>query len=349
MCNIAGYIGQHKAAPILLGMLRREEGYAGGYYSGIATWHEGRLHAAKLTGDVARLIEKTDAASLPGTVGIIHSRSKSGGGDEWAHPFLGHRNGTPAIAYVANGSIGKFRDCAPAFDALAQELFDSGYDLPSRVRIESSRYNTLRDGTVAHMSDVMCQLILRYMDKGTAEDAAMEAAFCRMPSEIVGLLLSTAAPDRIFWSRINMPMFVAAAPHGMYLASSPTAFPDDAGTPTLLPQNSAGYVSETSFTSHPFAIPPTEVAPLDGEMRESAYRAVCDRLSAGEPLPLSALTAAVKPLFPLAETLPATAAVYGVLYRLQKEGRLREENRRVPGAAEGLDAPRTYFSLLPTP
>ena len=41
MCNIAGYVGNKPAAPILLEMLRNQEGLAGGYYTGIATRHEG--------------------------------------------------------------------------------------------------------------------------------------------------------------------------------------------------------------------------------------------------------------------------------------------------------------------
>ena len=33
---------------------------------------------------------------------------KSGGGDEWAHPFLGFLGDEARIAYVANGSLGQF-------------------------------------------------------------------------------------------------------------------------------------------------------------------------------------------------------------------------------------------------
>ena len=111
MCNIAGYVGTKPAAPILIDMLRREEGFGGGYYTGIATIHEGKLHYAKLTGDVQRLVDLTEAASLPGTVGIIHGRSNSGGGDEWAHPFIGMRDGVPVQAYAGNGITGCFCYC----------------------------------------------------------------------------------------------------------------------------------------------------------------------------------------------------------------------------------------------
>ena len=44
MCNIAGYVGNQPAAPILLEMLRKQEGLAGGYYTGIATIHEGKMY-----------------------------------------------------------------------------------------------------------------------------------------------------------------------------------------------------------------------------------------------------------------------------------------------------------------
>ena len=48
MCNIAGYVGSRRAAPIIMEMLRREEGFAGGYYSGLATMCEGKIFSDTL-------------------------------------------------------------------------------------------------------------------------------------------------------------------------------------------------------------------------------------------------------------------------------------------------------------
>ena len=75
MCNIAGYVGSRPAAPLLLEMLRRQEGLNAGYYSGLATLHEGQVRYAKVVGSHQTLVETTDAASLPGTVGIVHGRT----------------------------------------------------------------------------------------------------------------------------------------------------------------------------------------------------------------------------------------------------------------------------------
>ena len=235
MCNIAGYVGTRDAAPILIEMIKREEGFAGGYYSGIATIHEGRIYYAKLTGDFERLLDLTEAASLPGKIGIIHTRSKSGGGDEWSHPFLSQEGGTGDVdcAYVANGSAGVFGSMIGRSIQKAEQLIAEGYVMRSRDRFETD-YPTLSDGTCVHMSDLMCASIQKNIDGGMTPPSAMEEAFCELPGEIVGLLLHRATPEEIHWSRINMPMFLGFASHGAYLATSALAFPDDAGEEILL-------------------------------------------------------------------------------------------------------------------
>ncbi|MBQ5821038.1 MAG: hypothetical protein IIW31_07355 [Clostridia bacterium] len=344
MCNIAGYVGSRRAAPILLEMLRRQEGFAGGYYTGIATIHEGRIYSAKLTGDVSKLISDTDAADLPGTIGIIHSRSKSGGGDPWAHPFLGYRNDVPAVAYVANGTGGFFKEKNREAAAIAEALLKEGYRFDSRVSGQTEKYQSLSDGTMVHMSDTMCQLILRNMDRGDDADLAMANGFCEMPAEIVGLLLSLDAPDRINWSRINYPMSVAFASHGAYLASAPYAIPDDAREPHLLPANSYGCVFADRFEAKPFENPPATVAPMDSRLRADAYAAVVNALKDGAKC-ISELNKQIAPLFEAANCAPTGATCYDVLYSLHRQGRLAVEIRTVEGVFDGMTAPKSYFSL----
>lgn len=345
MCNIAGYVGDRPAAPILLDMIARQEGFAGGYYTGLATMYEGKIYYAKLTGDTDRLIKNTNAASLPGNIGIIHSRSRSGGGDEWAHPFVGMRDGEIKTAYVANGSMGCFAIHSEQFDALTQGLADDGYEMLSRVNIQNTKYPKLADGSSVHMSDVMCQLILRRMDGGSSAGDAMAEAFCEMPNEIVGLMLSLTEPEAVCWSRINMPMFVAFAEHGAYLSSTPTVIPSDAAEPRLLAACSSGYIYRDGYTSKPFTTPPARVAEADAATVSSAYQKICELLSEGEKK-FAVIRKAVRALFEDADCAPAAAVAYMVLHSLAKQGKLKIRTVRVEGAAEGIDAPCFMISKL---
>lgn len=344
MCNIAGYVGERRAAPILLDMIEKQEGFAGGYYTGLATIHEGKIYYAKLTGDTDRLIKNTDAANLPGNIGIIHSRSKAGGGDEWAHPFLGLRGDKITTAYVANGSMGCFALQSALFDKLTQNLDDEGYNMLSRAECESTRYPKLSDGMAVHMSDVMCQLILRQMNGGKTADAAMAAAFCEMPNEIVGLMLSLDTPDSIIWSRINMPMFTAFCEHGAYLSSTPIAMPEDAGEATLLCACSSGCVCRDGFTTTKFEKAPANVAGIDAAMVAAAYDKICEALDGGAKS-FPALRKLTKSQFANADCVPAAALTYMILDSLNKQGKLSIDTVRVDGAAEGIDAPCFMISF----
>lgn len=344
MCNIAGYVGTRRAAPILIEMIRRQEGLAGGYYTGLATIHEGRIHYAKLTGDTDRLLAETNAASLPGTIGIIHSRSKAGGGDEWAHPFVDAARGDPTIAYVANGSLGCFAHRQEEFCALSAELIDAGYPMLSRARIDHGKYPRLPDGTTVHMSDAMCQLIARNIDRGLPPAEAMEAAFCTMPSEIVGLLLALSEPDSIAFTRINMPMNLAFADHGAYLGSAALAFPDDGTEPQALPPCSTGRVWRDRVEISPYRQPPAQVAAIDAAVRADAYAAILAALAEGIKS-MSELNRAIRPCFGAGDCKPTALLGYDIVAALLRQGRITAEIRRVEGAFPHLDAPKTYFSL----
>ena len=65
MCVIAGYTGKHRAAPILIEMMKRVEYMDGGLATGIATIHEGKLYSIKVLGNVDELLKNTDAWTLP--------------------------------------------------------------------------------------------------------------------------------------------------------------------------------------------------------------------------------------------------------------------------------------------
>lgn len=343
MCNIAGYVGDRRAAPILIEMMRRQEGLDAGYYTGIATIHEGRIHYAKLAGDLQYLLDHTDAMDLPGNIGIIHSRTRSGGGDEWAHPFIGKSLGRPAIAYVANGSAGAFKDRQQSYNPLADDLFSEGYEMARR---QGGRvYNHLSDGSIVHMSDLLCQDITRHIDEGISPAEAMGLGFCEMPSEIVGLMLATKTPDQITWSRLNMPMNLAYAPHGAYLASAALCFPEDAGEPMALPACCSGTVSKDSMSAIKFKNPPAEVPAIDAAMRRDAFN-MAEEILKGEPIIFPDLRRKLQAkFFPDQICAPAALLTYDILYALQKADRLMIETKQLEGIREELTAPKFYLSI----
>ena len=342
MCNIAGYVGERQAAPILIEMIRAQEGFLGGYFTGIATIDNGRIHYAKLTGDVDHLTALTEAARLPGKIGIIHSRSNAGGGDEWAHPFLGWRNGEAVTAYVANGAAGYFLPRMQEFCEIADRLHAKGYTLDSRVAVESERYPKMADGLGVHMSDVMCQLILQKRDDGIEYPRAMAEAFVEMPSEIVGLLLSLEKPDHISFARINMPMFVAFCTHGAYLSSTPIAIPDDANEPQLLPLQSFGEVTSTGFWVKKMP-KVANIAPIAADVVARGYEGIRAALHEGERGVGELVRDVLKPLFEEADCRPGAALCYQILHAMLRNGEIGVKTVRVPGAREGLDAPESHF------
>lgn len=342
MCNIAGYVGERDAAPILIEMLRREEGWAGGYYSGIATIHEGKIYYAKITGDTDRLVSLTNAAKLPGKIGIIHSRSNGGGDDEWSHPFIGPDK---KIAYICNGSAGFFKNAEKRND-LARELARDGYPMRSHCPVQIGTYPCFEDGSSVHMSDVMCQLIARNMDAGMDSQAAFEKSYCEMPSELIGLLLSLDSPDAIVWSRFNLPCRVAFAPHGAYLASTALAFPEDADPASILqlPALSCGKVYRDRYTVKRFDNPPAVCAPADARAFALGYEIIIGKLAEKE-CRVGELSKLILPAFAEADIAERMPVVYGVLESLNRQGRLEIVRSRVAGAREDLDAPRFFAKL----
>ena len=352
MCNLAGYAGSENAAPILLDMLMREEGFDAGFYTGIATIHEGKIHYAKVLGDTRSLIDNTDAMNLPGKIGIAHSRpGLVDEGREWAHPFIGYKNDEPRLAYIANGGVGYFSFLREKHNAITDELLREGYVLTSRVNSESAAYCKLQDGSTVHMSDVMCNLILRNMDRGNDAQTAMENAFCEMPSEIVGLMLSLTEPDKIFFSRINQPMFLSFSSNGAYLATTAMAFPDNVkGEPQLLPAQASGYIHKNAFCSKPFSTPPTKVARIDAKTYHDAYNLICEALAEEKrsfynPVSGYVLPDVLNPIFEESDCRPESALAYSVLYALKNEGRLNIEKQKLTCPSSGQTSPHYLLSL----
>ncbi|HWL53960.1 MAG TPA: hypothetical protein VNQ90_16080 [Chthoniobacteraceae bacterium] len=333
MCVIAGYIGTQPAAPLLLEMLRREEGLAGGYYTGIVTLHEGRLHHAKVVGDVETLIATTDAWKLPGTIGLAHSRTPGGGGHGFAHPFLDHHQ---KLAYIANGSNGLYNGKVD-FAAAAEVLLQNGYSFSSASPEKITKYPVLADGRCIHYSDLLCQdMAWRYENLPPSPDRllkAISATYQHLPGEIVGLCLHADGPDEIAGARHNKPMEIGKLPDGSYvLASSTLAFPGEARHHLRMPGLSAIRIHrEEGIQISPFenkkllplGLPPSALA-----VEEKVVHFLRQEKQVWVPMLREHASASLWKEHELGEP---ESVVFPLLAALLKEGRINLQNEYVPG------------------
>ena len=112
MCGIVGYIGTCQAAPVLLDGLSKLE-YRGYDSAGIAVYDGNKIQMQKAMGRLKVLEEMTqNGATLPGTVGIGHTRWATHGApsDLNAHP---HFNKDHSIVVVHNGIIENYLKLKP--------------------------------------------------------------------------------------------------------------------------------------------------------------------------------------------------------------------------------------------
>ena len=111
MCVWSAYAGKKEAAPLLLEALKKTEGYWAGYYTGIAVCSSSKeINFAKCVGHTGVWEERFNVADLPGNTGIAHSRTNSGGDDNFAHPYVGTEG---IVALVSQGSVGIFGEEKP--------------------------------------------------------------------------------------------------------------------------------------------------------------------------------------------------------------------------------------------
>lgn len=345
MCNVAGFIGGRKAAPVLLEMLSRQEGLAGGYFSGICTLHDGKLHMRKVEGSLEDLLRDTDASELPGTIGIAHTRPDMGGGRGHAHPFIsldGH------LAYIANGHGGYYFDPSSDRSALATEVLEKGGSFTSQT--SDPGLNTveprprLPDGQYIHNSDFVCQLIAEQITQHDSVSDGITTAMSMYPAEIVALMLHTTTPDQINVVRFNQPLMVARQNNETYLATSTLGFgfyfPDWL---SVFPASSTGVITRDDMLVKPLSIEGKKCC--FNLPYAAAYDIIINRLKQPEGAGIQDLKDATSSLWPVEFAPQKDFLVYDIIRSLIIDGKIIQKNIVTTSVHSGKTAPHTRFFI----
>ena len=335
MCNIAGYAGEKRAAPILIEMLRKQQQYDGGGCAGIATIHNGRIYYRKVIGDVDTLVNTTDALYLPGTVGIAHTRP--GGTPDsytYAHPFI---NLEETLAGITNGT-----SRAPGSKQRDREfttmLEDEGFVFRDIAFKERSDFPSLKSGGFVSPVATRVYMVEKYIKEGMSTSQAIAKTCSECYRDAVFGILNVATPDRFYVLRTTRPAISLKTDDGTYVATTRFGFPEDAkGEVKMLPLFATCEMTEDGvFVTDAKMTNCEEVAEVSDYTLEEGYRRIYDMLKGKKdnPLHFDDLELAVwfnmRDLFEGNHTLIQDARlVYDVLYRLHEEGLLKKELRRV--------------------
>ena len=192
MCGIVGYIGSHKAVPIILEGLKRLE-YRGYDSAGLAVYGDDhQLAIRRAQGKLRNLEEVIRQNPLEGTFGIGHTRWATHGRptEENAHP---HRDCNGTLVVVHNGIIENY---------LA---------LKHRLQSEGHVFVTETD------TEVIAHLVESHFN-GNLEDA-VRAAVREFTGSFAMAVISSADPRKIVAARYQAPLVVGTGDGEYFVAS----------------------------------------------------------------------------------------------------------------------------------
>jgi hypothetical protein len=242
---IAAYIGPESASEVLSDMQRRQESIFGGFYSGIATCENGRLYRERTIGSFSNLSDAVAKGLLPGTIGIAHSRTNSGGGVSWAQPRLNFQEN---IATVGNGFLGVLSDPKRIREA-AEKLLKTG--LTFQTLTASPRFNgvALDSGFYVHPAEVLLEAVSFEFGKSGSLEQAIRTINLR--SESVEIYLTSRLNRTLYVINHNQRLVAAKSELGMQVATSRLAFSNSTVWELEIPPNTIAIVNEEEVQVKP--------------------------------------------------------------------------------------------------
>ena len=273
MCIIAGYAGNKPAAPILIEMLKKTEYIDGGLSTGIATIHEGKLYMRKVIGDVDTLLRETDALSLPGTTGIIHSRT-DGNHIAHAHPFL---SDDEKMALCANGT--SWGGGTPEFFAesnrLMSEFFDKGVRIRSAYKKEDPEKITpttrvMKNGYNYHVAEPYLQIAYDGI-RGLKGEALRQGlakktkeALETLPIDVITVSVHEDLADTITIGTVSRPMSFKFGDGEAFMCTAPFGLPEQIqGSVVFLPPTTVAQLTRGRLNIISTSLDDTRVEQID--------------------------------------------------------------------------------------
>lgn len=191
MCGIVGYIGDKKAAPILLDGLKKLE-YRGYDSAGIAVQQKRNISLVKNKGKINKLEKLLNEESPAGNVGIGHTRWATHGKPSTpnSHP---HRSSEGDFVVVHNGIIENYLE-------LKNQLIEEGYDFDSETDTE-----------------VIPNLISKFYE-GNIEEAVQKAVNLLEGSYAIAVL-SKKEEEKIVAVRKDSPLIIGLGEDEYFIGS----------------------------------------------------------------------------------------------------------------------------------
>jgi glutamine---fructose-6-phosphate transaminase (isomerizing) len=192
MCGIVGYIGTHKAVPIILEGLKRLE-YRGYDSAGLAVYCEdGNLAVRRAKGKLRNLEDAILMNPVDGTYGIGHTRWATHGRptEENAHP---HRDCKGDVVVVHNGIVENY------------------LGLKHQLEAEGHVFKTETD------TEIIAHLVEKYL-KGNLEEA-VRTAVKDMTGVFALAVIARSDPNKIVAARSGPPVVIGIGDNEYFVAS----------------------------------------------------------------------------------------------------------------------------------
>ncbi len=336
MCNIAGYIGPRRAAPILIEMLREQEAYDGGGCTGIATVHEGKLHYRKTAGNIDKFLKETDGYDLPGNIGIIHSKPGNNP-PSFAHPHISEAG---ELAVVMNGTLKRGDKYTERRDASARLTEERGYEYVAKNYDGGINYSVLSDGAHVPAGEHAAHLTAMFHAEGLDYTEAFARAIEDGFTDYVGVMLTSHDPEKIRVCKVSRPMNIMIGNGEVFIASAEVAFKNQPkGNIFTLPPLQVCEITKNGLTLTDRHINVEEISPITPAAYVKATEIMLPYLKWAKEKggvffdSLELLLADHKDeLFEGGHTYTQhPEVVYHILYELEHRGLLQSEYRNVPG------------------